>query len=72
MIYSATTYAKLGTDTTTKTMQVTEQQRQFLLSLLQDINGISVFVDRETFDDETANQAADMVEDLKYKILAAI
>jgi hypothetical protein len=53
-------------------MLITEIQRQFLLSLLADINGASVWVDRETFDATTSDNAANLLDDLRYKILAAI
>ena len=71
MVFSAVEYSKL-VGSGDKTMQITEQQRLFLLSLLQDINGVSVFVDRETFDDATTNEASDMIDDLRVKIVAAI
>ena len=72
MIFSATEYSKIGNDSTAKTMQITEQQRLFILSLLQDINGVSVFVDRDTFNEATTNEASDMIDDLRSKILTAI
>jgi hypothetical protein len=71
MVYSAVDYSKL-VGSGNKTMQITEQQRLFLLSLLQDINGMAVFVDRETFDDTTITEASDMLDDLRAKIVGAI
>jgi len=71
MVYSAVKYSKL-VGSGDKTMQITEQQRLFLLSLLQDINGVSVFVDRDSFDDTTTNEATDMIDDLRAKIVSAI